>query len=227
MPMPSIEELRKLAATLGDVLPIEILSESDRDELARAMRLRTYEADEVIYHAGDPPGDASVVFSGLVKIMLSDDSGKEALLALHGRGEFFGELALFHEEPREETAVAVMPTSAFQLSRASCTHVIERNPEARDWMFRHLADIIQRQSDRYGDIVFLDVPARVAKYLLELGHIGGDLPLTQDDLAAAVGSTRATVNKLLHDFERRGFVRVDRRHFEIVDPPALEAVVHG
>ena len=75
-------------------------------------------------------------------------------------------------------------------------------------------------------MVFLDVSGRVAKYLLELGHIGGQLPITQEDLASAVGSTRATVNKLLADFERRGMLRVDRRRFEIVDQRALEAVVH-
>lgn len=216
----------ELAGTLRDVLPLHILAQADKEELARSMRLRHFDANEVIYHAGDPSGDACVVFSGLVKVMLEDAEGREALVALHGRGEFFGELGLFTEDQREATAIAVMDTSVFQLSRASCTAVIERNAEARDWMFKHLARIIQQQSERYGDMVFLDVPGRVAKYLLELGHIGGDLPITQEDLASAVGSTRATVNKLLADFERRGMLRVDRRRFEIVDQGALEAVIH-
>ena len=215
----------RLAGTLRDVLPIDILSEADKRELASSMRLRRFQANEVIYHADDPAGDASVMFTGLVKMMITDESGREALVALHGRGEFFGELSLFTEDPRDATAVAVMSTTAFQLSRAACTAVIERNARARDWMFGHLADVIQRQSERYADVVFLDVPARVAKYLLELGHIGEDLPITQDDLAAAVGSTRPTVNKLLADFERRGLLRVDRRHFEIVNASGLEAVV--
>jgi len=217
----------ELAGTLRDVLPLHILAQADKEELARSMRLRHFDANEVIFHAGDPTGDACVVFTGLVKVLLEDAEGREALVALHGRGEFFGELGLFTEDQRDTTAIAVMKTSVFQLSRASCATVIERNAEARDWMFEHLARIIQEQSQRYGDMVFLDVPGRVAKYLLELGHIGGDLPITQEDLASAVGSTRATVNKLLADFERRGMLRVDRRHFEIVNAAALEAVVHG
>jgi CRP/FNR family transcriptional regulator/CRP/FNR family cyclic AMP-dependent transcriptional regulator len=221
-----MRQLMDLAGTLRDVLPIHILPQADKEELARSMRLRRFDPNEVIFHQGDPAGDACVVFSGLVKMVIEDAEGREALVALHGRGEFFGELALFTEEPREATAIAVMSTQVFQLSRASCTTVIERNAEARDWMFEHLARIIQQQSQRYGDMVFLDVPGRVAKYLLELGHIGGQLPITQEDLASAVGSTRATVNKLLADFERRGMLRVDRRRFEIVDPRALEAVVH-
>ena len=221
-----MRQLMDLAHTLSDVLPLHILPPADKEELARSMRLRLFDADEVIFHAGDPAGDASVVFTGLVKVMLEDTDGREALVALHGRGEFFGELGLFSDEPRDATAIAVMRTQVFQLSRASCTTVIERNAEARDWMFQHLARIIQQQSERYGDMVFLDVTGRVAKYLLELGHIGGQLPITQEDLASAVGSTRATVNKLLADFERRGMLRVDRRRFEIVDKHALEAVVH-
>ena|SRR5438132_1162336 len=221
-----MRQLMDLAHTLSDVLPLHILPPADKEELARSMRLRLFDADEVIFHAGDPAGDACVVFTGLVKVMLEDIDGREALVALHGRGEFFGELGLFSDEPRDATAIAVMSTQVFQLSRASCTTVIERNAEARDWMFQHLARIIQQQSERYGDMVFLDVSGRVAKYLLELGHIGGQLPITQEDLASAVGSTRATVNKLLADFERRGMLRVDRRRFEIVDQRALEAVVH-
>ena len=221
------KKLMELAGTLRDVLPLHILPQPDKEELARSMRLRHFDANEVVFHTGDPPGDACVVFTGLVKMMLEDADGKEALVALHGRGEFFGELGLFTDERREATAIAVMATSVFQLSRESCTTVIERNAEARDWMFQHLARIIQAQSERYGDLVFLDVPGRVAKYLLELGHIGGELPITQEDLASAVGSTRATVNKLLGDFERRGMLRVDRRRFEIIDPKGLEAVVRS
>ncbi len=72
----------------------------------------------------------------------------------------------------------------------------------------------------------MDTPGRLAKYLLELDHTRGDLPLTQDDLAAAIGSTRVTVNKLLADFERRGLVRVDRRRFDILDARKLEQELH-
>src|SRR4051812_19602272 len=204
-----MRQLMDLAGTLRDVLPLHILAQKDKEELARAMRLRHFEANEVIFHAGDASGDACVVFTGLVKMLLDDDQGRQALVALHGRGEFFGELGLFTEEPREATAVAVMSTSMFQLSRQSCTTVIERNAEARDWMFQHLARIIQQQSERYGDMVFLDVPGRVAKYLLELGHIGGELPITQEDLAAPVGGAPAPPKKPPPGFERRGGGRGD------------------
>ena len=69
---------------------------------------------------------------------------------------------------------------------------------------------------------FLDVPGRLACYLLETAAIGGDLPIRQDDLAAAIASTRVAVNKILADFERRGLLKVSRRKFEILDSAGLE-----
>jgi CRP-like cAMP-binding protein len=215
-----------MARTLGDVLPLEILSEDDRIEIASHMHLRKFRPDETIYHRGDPGHDAFCVFSGLVKLSLLDEHGREVIVALRKRGEFFGELALFEESARDTSAAALDPVEAFQLARASLWQVLERNPKVRDYAFKDLADRIHEISNRYEDQVFLDVPGRLAKYLLELRRVGHDVPITQEELAAAVGSTRVTVNKLLADFERRGLVRVERRRLLVADEQGLAAEVH-
>ena len=109
-----VEELRKIAGTLADVLPIEILPEVDRQELAGHMTLRKFKQDEVIYHQGDPAAHWFVVFEGLVKVLLLDENGRELLISLHSRGEFFGELVIFEDKvTRDGTAVCVIPTSVF------------------------------------------------------------------------------------------------------------------
>lgn len=223
---PDLRAMMDFAGRLRDVLPLDILTQDDKEELARRMRVRHFKADEVIYHQGDPAADAHVVYTGLVKVLLVNAGGDEALVALHRRGEFFGELALFNESPRDATVVAVIETTTLQLGRDSCTHVLERNQAARDWMFHHLSEMVEELQGRYEKMVFLDVPGRLACYLLELKAIGGDLPIRQDDLAAAIGSTRVTVNKLLADFDRRGLVRVSRRRFEILEPTALEHEIY-
>lgn len=217
-----LQEIMRFARRLEDVLPLDILSQQDKEELARRMRIRQFKADEVVYHQGDPAGDAHVVHTGLVKVLLVSAQGDEALVTLHRRGEFFGEVALFNDSPRDETIVAVMPTTTLQLSRESCHTVLDRNPRTREWMFHHLTQTIEKLQNRYQSMVFLDVPGRLACYLLELKAIGGELPIRQDDLASAIGSTRETVNKLLRDFEKRGLLRVSRRRFEILDAPGLE-----
>src|SRR5437660_267872 len=107
-----------MARTLGDVLPLEILPEVDRNELATHMSVRKFKQGEVIYHQGDPATCAFVVFEGLVKILLLDENGHELLVSLHMRGEFFGELAFFQESaPRDGTAAAVIPTAVLQIAR--------------------------------------------------------------------------------------------------------------
>ena len=216
----------EMAGTLRDVLPLEILPQEDREDLARQIRVRKFKADEVVYHRGDPAEHAYVVFTGLVKVMLLNDDGHEALVGLHARGEFFGELALFSDAPREASVIAVLPTTVLQLSRESSWRVLDRNPKARDWMFRHLAANIQKLEDKYESVVFLDVPGRLAKYVLEIDRDGQQLPITQDDIAAAIGSTRVTVNKDLADLERRGLIKVERRKVRVLDRPALEREAH-
>lgn len=222
-----LRTIREIAGTLRDVLPLDILDDSDQEELARQMRVRRYRTGEVIYHRGDPSQDAFVVYAGLVKVLLLDEAGHEVLVALLARGEFFGELALFQEAPRESTVVAVIPTTALQLSREACWRVLDRNPKAREFAFRRLSGVIQRLSDKLEGLAFLDVPSRLAKYLLEIDLAGEGPPLTQDDLAAAISSTRVTVNKLLADFERRGLVRVERRKLKVIDRERLQREIRS
>ena len=197
-----------MAGTLADVLPIEILPEVDRRELASHMTLRKFKQDEVVYHQGDPAAHWFVVFEGLVKVLLLDENGRELLISLHSRGEFFGELC-------------VIPTSVFQIDRDGSLAVLKRNEEARSHMFERLSRSIRKLEGQVEDFAFLDVTSRLAKYLVEVARLGRPLPLTQDDLAAAVGSTRMTVNKLLADFERRGLIDVERRNVRVLDETSL------
>ena len=212
----------EVARTMPDALPLAAFPESDQMELARGMRFRRFKAGEVIYHRGDSGGYASVVHEGLVKVVLFDDDGRIALVGLHGPGEFFGELAFFTDAPREATVIAVVPTTVLQITRESYGRILERSPKAVGWMFAHLGRTIQRLEERYEALVFEDVPGRLAKYLLETDSEGSVHPITQDDLAAAIGSTRVTVNKLLADLERRGLISVERRRILVRDRAGLE-----
>ena len=140
-----------MAATLADVLPIEILPEIDRRELASHMTLRKFKQDEVVYHQGDPAAHWFVVFEGLIKVLLLDENGRELLISLHSRGEFFGELVIFEDKvPRDGTAVCVIPTSVFQIERDGSLAVLRRNEEAQKHiaLYRESFDRDQQQQFR-------------------------------------------------------------------------------
>ena len=90
-------------------------------------------------------------------------------------------------------------------------------------MLALLARMIRRSTGHVEDLVFLDLPARVAKCLLDLADASGteQVDLTQEDLGAFVGATRVSVNRVLADLERRGAVTVGRRHIGLADRDLL------
>ncbi len=214
-----------IAEALAHIQPFAALPDGERVELAGRMRARRYPRDGVVFHRGDHAADVFVILAGTVKVVLLDETGRETVVALLRGGDIFGELALFGEAQRSATVATVAETLTLVLSREDFLPILEHSPRAMRQMLGLMATTIRRLSDRVEDLVFLDVPSRVAKGLLDLGDLnadgGGVIALTQDDLAALVGATRVSVNRTLADLETRGIVELARRHIRIVDPAAL------
>lgn len=204
------------------------LSPEDRLTLAGRMRMRRYARDEVVFHRDDPAGHLYVVVAGTVKVALPDENGREVVVAIERGGDSFGEIALFDDGPRSATVTAIAETEVLMLARKDFMDVLERNPEAMRKMLALLAQTVRRSSGRVEDLVFLDLPGRVAKCLLDLGDSGdakGELELTQEDLASFVGATRVSVNRVLADLEKRGAITVGRRHIALKDTALLQREV--
>jgi CRP/FNR family transcriptional regulator len=162
--------------------------------------------------------------SGTAKITLPDEYGKEAVIALLRPGEVFGELALFDDAPRSATVVSVGDCECLLVGRDEFLALLERAPQTMREVLRLLARTIRRSTTRVEDLVFLDVPSRVAKSLLDLSEVNGaaaEIELTQDDLAAMVGATRVSVNRVLASLEQRGIVKVARRRIAVLDRERL------
>lgn len=202
------------------------LSDEELGDLSDRIRLRAFRRGEAIFHKDDPATHLYLVLEGGVKISLPGEFGQEALVAIMRPGEFFGELALFDRTPRSATAVALEDTRAALLAGDDFLAFLERHPSAVRVVLETLARTIRRLSDRVEHLTFLDVPSRVAKYLLDLTAANAaaaplELSLTQDELAAFVGASRVSVNRVLGDLERRDIVGVHRRRITIKDPERL------
>lgn len=195
------------------------LSLPDRAAVAARMRPRQFARDEVVFHRDDPAGHVFLIAAGTVKISVPDDTGHEVLVALQRGGDVFGELALFDDSPRSATVTAITETSALALTRADFVGVLERNPEAMRKMLALLARMVRRSTGHVEDLVFLDLPGRVAKCLLDLAEAAGtdQVDLIQEDLGGFVGATRVSVNRVLADLERRGAISIGRRQIQLLD----------
>ncbi len=200
------------------------LSADDRLHLAQRMRAKRFARDEVVFHRDDPASHLYVIVAGTVKIALPDENGREVVVAIERGGDEFGELALFDDSPRSATVTALTETECLLLARKDFMEALDRNHDAMRQMLGLLARMVRRSSGRVEDLVFLDLPGRVAKCLLDLSEAGGkgEVDLTQEDLAAFVGATRVSVNRVLAELEKRGAISIGRRNIKVKDAALLQ-----
>jgi CRP-like cAMP-binding protein len=218
---------------------VGVLPEDLRD-VARHLRRRRFRRGEVIFHQGDPGDALHIVASGSVKIVLPSAEGEEAIIATIHAGDFFGELALLDGAPRSATAAAVEVTETLSLPRETFLEEIGRSASLRDVLLRSLAGELRRLTSHVEELHFLELAGRLASRLLSLAREAEpgplrtpqgtleatlDWPFTQSDLAAMIGATRQSVNRLLSDLVERGLIRIDRDTLVITDLERLERQV--
>jgi CRP/FNR family cyclic AMP-dependent transcriptional regulator len=206
------------------------------ERLAATMRSRRFKRGEVLFHIGDPGDALFVIVSGEVKISLPSDTGEEAILATLGPGEVFGELALLDGSPRSASASALVATETVVLPRERFRELIATEAGVRDALLASIAGELRRLTTHVEELHFLDITGRLAARLVRLANEGGTaLPdggirlrtnLTQGDLAAMVGCTRQSVNKLLGQFTDDGLVRQDREGIVVIDMAGLASAAH-
>lgn len=210
------------------------LNQGEASSLADRLVPRRFGPDQIIFHLGDPGGLLYIITSGKVKISHSTPDGQEAVLAILGTGDFFGELALLDDSPRSATAEAIEITETLTLHREEFMSFMDHNPPFAHHVLLILARRIRHLNSQISDIFFLDLPARLARTLLLLADQHGkqtsngiviEISLTQTDLAEMTGATRVSINKALGRFRRAKWVKVNGREVTILDRKALQNLI--
>lgn len=186
---------------------------------------RTLERNEVLFRQGDESSELYVVQDGRVAIAQQSGDGRESVVAVLEAGGLFGEMPLFDDAPRSADVRALTDTTLVVLEYAPVRDVLRSRPELLWVVVRLLVQRLRATDEALADAVFLDVPARTAKRLLELA---GDadrftLPVTQEELASMVGASRERVNKAISLFTRLGWLEVEgRNQYKLLDRESLE-----
>jgi CRP/FNR family transcriptional regulator len=185
-----------------------------------------------LFDEGDPGDALHVVVDGKVKICRTAADGRENVLAVLGPGDLLGELSIFDSQARGANAVAVTDTTLATLASGDFAIWLAECPGVSLDLLRALAVRLRQTNEAMADLVFTDVPGRIAKTLLGLaakfGEPDGDggirvaHDLTQEELAQLVGASRETVNKALAEFATRGWLRLDGKAVVLIDPDRLE-----
>ncbi len=212
--------------------PLFSALDDESAELLLAQMLSTrLERGDVLFREGEQGDSLYVIGEGKVKLGRTSADGRENLIAILGPGEMFGELSLFDPGSRTMTATAVAETQLMGLSNDSLTSLLSGRPEVSKALLAALAKRLRRTNEHLADLVFTDVPGRVAKALLDLAHRFGRPveegimvahDLTQEELAQLVGASRETVNKALADFATRGWLKLEARAVLLLDVERLK-----
>jgi len=202
------------------------LEESAALSLHASMDSVKISKGSILFAEGDEGDHLYVIVEGKIKLGTSSGDGRENLLAILGPGEMFGELSLFDPNPRTSTATAVTDAKLLSLGQTKLIPWLTENPRVSLNLLASLAQRLRRTNEAVGDLVFSDVPGRVAKALIDLGERFGkqtdegllvNHDLTQEELAQLVGASRETVNKALADFAGRNWLKLDGRAVLITD----------
>ncbi len=219
---------------LGDVPLFAELPPATLERLARESRLRRFPRGQVLCSEGDPGDSLLVLEEGRVRISRYSAGGQEVVLAAVEAPAAFGELALIDGALRSATITAQTPVRVRMLGREAVQSLIARESSVAMGLLRAVTAMVRTTNERLSDILSLDVPGRVAKWLLARAETHGarrpegiavPLGLSQGELAAEIGTTRVSVNKALKGFEARGVIALDLERDEVVlrQPEELRA----
>jgi len=199
--------------------------------LAKHLHPVDFPRGHTVFAEGEPGDRLYIIISGKVKLGRRASDGRQNILAVMGPSDMFGELSVFDPGPRTSSATTITKVHAMSMDRDALEAWITDRPEIAEQLLRVLARRLRRTNDNLADLIFTDVPGRIAKQLLLLAkrfgtqedggvlHVKHDL--TQEEIAQLVGASRETVNKALVDFSQRGWIRWNGKSVMISDPNRL------
>ncbi|MBX3174636.1 MAG: Crp/Fnr family transcriptional regulator [Gemmatimonadaceae bacterium] len=216
-----------LAKTLRTVPLFSQLRDSDLELLAPLFSERRYVRNNVIRFAHDPCDFFAIVLEGQVKVMLVAEDGREVVLALVQKQDFFGEMTLLDDEPYAASVIATEDTKLLVLRRDELRKAIRDLPDMSFGLLRALCGRLLEADHKIGGLMLLDASGRVANLLLDLSSKSADgvirdLP-THQVMAQMVGSSRETVSRTISAMSTKGIIAVESDGTRLLNREALEA----
>jgi CRP-like cAMP-binding protein len=205
------------------------LPEDVRRHVLGAARLRKFARGEVVFHEGDPGDTLHLIAKGRLAVRVSTLLGETATLAVLGRGDFFGELALLSlESHRTASVVALEAAETMAISRDSFDELRRAQPSVQAFLVEVLGAQVRRLTGQVIEALYVPADRRVLRRLSGLAQLYADgeqveIPMTQDDLATMAGTSRATVNRVLGEAEQAGLISVGRRRVTVLNAAGLAA----
>ena len=225
--------MRPTTAQPDDVTAPDFNAQAFLDSAGLAKTILQYGRDEVIFTQGEASEHVLYVQSGGVKLSVVSKRGKEAVVAMLGPGDFFGEGCLAGQLVRMGSATAITPSAILRVEKAQMVRLLQRQHEMSDRFIAHMLTRNIRIEEDLIDQLFNSSEKRLARTLLLLARYGKeDKPIrtvprvSQETLAEIVGTTRSRVNFFLNKFKKLGFIEYDGERPIKVNKSLLSVVLH-
>ena len=205
-----------------------LLSDLPTEDVRRVLevaRRRTFAKGEVVFHREDPADSLHLVVRGRFGARVVTPLGDTVLVDVLGPGQSFGELALLLPDARRSATIEALEASETRsVYRDDFASLQREHPGVKDVLLRLLGEQLRRSTDRLVEAHYVDAETRVRRRLVELAatYQDGVVPLTQEDIAAMAGTSRATVNRVLREEAKHGAVAHARGRTTVLDVDDLE-----
>jgi CRP/FNR family cyclic AMP-dependent transcriptional regulator len=213
-------QMNSLIRVLGQVPVFQSLSKEELQALAAVACRQNVAAGETVFHTGTAGEAMYVIEAGSLKICRFTTTGRERIIRVLGPGEVIGEMALFDDEPRSADAVSLEDTGLIRVSKQDFLDLLEEIPLLAIRFLQVLAARLRRMNEKLEELTFLTARRRVARLLLELTEEEAregpqmavvHLKLTQEEMAALIGTSRETVSRILSELQESGVVSIEER----------------
>lgn len=198
------------------------------ERLSSCMLSRTVKRGTTIFAKGDESTSLFAIGAGTVKIGVPSADGRDAVFNLLEAGDIFGEIALLDGHPRTADASAVTDCELFTIERREFLPLVASNPEIAQKLIEMLCARLRHTSEQVEDILFLNLPMRLAKTLLRMTERTTATPakiaITQRDLGQMIGMSRESTNKQLREWEDKKWLRIERGGIVLLSRNALARI---
>jgi CRP-like cAMP-binding protein len=206
------------------------LPESVIEHLASYLTRKTVKRGTQIFAKGDPGNGLMAVLAGNVKISVLSPDGREVVLNIIHPGEIFGEIALLDGRPRTADATAMSDCELAQIDRRDFVPFLRSQPDVVMKFIDILCLRLRHTSEHVEELMFLELPARLAKTLIRLtgeaAEAGGTradrrIEITQREIGQMIGMSRESTNRQLRAWAKRKWIRIERGGITVLDQRAL------
>lgn len=218
-----------LSNWLQNILIFQGLSAEQLIPLAQIAQLRAFGKDEIIFHQGSEATGFFIIQTGRVKIFQTASNGKERILYLLKKCDYFAEVPAFDGKAFPASAIALESTELIFFPRLAFLDLLHQYPAIAINMLTSLANHSRKLAQMVEDMSFKEVPQRLAAYLLDLSdRANGDqvinLDVTKTQLAAILGTISATLSRAFSHLHDKGLITINGSQIELLDRDRLQAL---